>query len=202
MLLSGINGFLSAAALIIAIGAQNAFVLAQGVRRTYHWPVAITCMVIDALLISLGMLGGAALIAQWPEVLQLCRIAGAVFLLGYGYRNLRAFFVADALRAGVACSSLSAALLTTLAVSLLNPHVYLDTVVLLGSIGNQLSGTSRYAFWLGAVLASLVWFSSLTWLARLLAPWLGQAHIWRWVELGVALTMWGIAGWLIVGTWR
>lgn len=195
-MLAVFQGYMAAAALIIAIGAQNAFVLAQGIKRQHHWAVASVCIFIDACLISLGMLGAGVVINQWPEMLTVLHLGGFLFLSVYGYKAFMAFFHAQGLSAGRAQQDLKSVLLTTLAVSLLNPHVYLDTVVLLGSIGSQYTGEARNGFWIGAVLASLSWFLVLTLLARTLSPWLSKPQVWRWVELLVAMMMWTLAFWL------
>ena len=197
MFLSVFKGYWSAAALIMAIGAQNAFVLAQAVKKQHHWPVVCLCIAIDMLLISIGMMGAGAVIQLWPAALNILCLGGVVFLSWYGLQSFKAFFNPEALSAGRAQTTLKAAILTALGVSLLNPHVYLDTVVLLGSIGNQFHGAEKYGFWLGAMLASISWFVALTLLAKKLAPWLGRPQVWRWVELLVALMMWGIAFWLV-----
>lgn len=198
MLIYMAKGFLAAAALIMAIGAQNAFVLAQGVRRQHHWPVAIICILSDMLFISLGMLGAGVVIQQWPVALELFQLGGFIFLCAYGYKAFRAFLCTPGLSTSQAKGDLKSALITALVVSCLNPHVYLDTVVLLGSIGNQFTGNEKNSFWIGAVLASLSWFVVLTLLAKWLSPWLGKPHVWRWVEALVALMMWTIAAWLFM----
>ncbi|WP_293267230.1 LysE family transporter [Neptunomonas sp.] len=191
------KGYLAAAALIIAIGAQNAFVLAQGVKRQHHWPVAAICIFVDVLLISFGMIGAGVVIQQWPIAMKAIQVLGFVFLSGYGFIAFKAFLSVKALTAGQAKGDLKSALIMALGVSCLNPHVYLDTVVLLGSIGNQFTGSEKYSFWMGAVLASFSWFVFLTLLAKALAPWLSKPSVWRWVEALVALMMWTIAAWLL-----
>ena len=192
------KGYLSAAALIMAIGAQNAFVLAQGVKQQYHWHVAAVCIFFDVLFISAGMLGIGVLLEQWPEADVFFRIGGAIFLFWYGSKALRAFFSDDALSVGIANASLKGALLVALMVSTLNPHVYLDTVILLGGIGNQYTGDAKYGFWKGAVMASISLFIMLTLAAKALSPWLSQPRYWRWVEACVAIFMWSLAVWLIL----
>jgi L-lysine exporter family protein LysE/ArgO len=191
------KGYMAAAALIIALGAQNAFVLAQGVKRQHHWPVAATCFLVDAILISLGMVGAGVVIQYWPNALTVIQIGGFIFLFGYGFFAFRAFLSPTALTASQAKGDLKSALITTLAVSCLNPHVYLDTVVLLGSLGNQFTGSEKYSFWIGAILASFSWFVLLTLLAKALSPWLGKPSVCRWVEALVGVMMWTIAAWLL-----
>ncbi len=189
-----LQGFVTGGGLIIAIGAQNAFLLAQGVRRQYHWPIALLCSLSDALLISLGVLGMGVLISESPILLDLARFGGALFLLYYGYRALRsALQPAGMDMASRGAVSLKSALLTTLAVSLLNPHAYLDTVVLLGSIATQYGDSLRYSFGAGAVLASFAWFLTLGLGAPKLAPLFRDPRAWRVLDCLVCMMMWGIA---------
>nr|WP_322939659.1 LysE/ArgO family amino acid transporter [Pseudomonas sp. s4] len=192
------NGLLVAIGLIMAIGAQNAFVLAQSLRREHHLPVAALCIVCDALLVAAGVFGLASLLAQSPALLAVARWGGAAFLLWYGSQALlraarpQALHVADS-----APRSLRAVLLAALAVTLLNPHVYLDTVVLIGSLGAQQPEPGAYAA--GAASASFLWFSTLALGAAWLAPWLAKPLTWRLIDLGVALMMFAVAAQLIVG---
>lgn len=189
-----LQGFVTGGGLIIAIGAQNAFLLAQGVRRQYHWPIALLCSLSDALLICLGVLGMGALISESPMLLELARIFGAFFLFYYGYRALRSALQPAGLdMASRGAGSLKSALLTTLAVSLLNPHAYLDTVVLVGSIATQYGDSLRYWFGAGAVLASFTWFLMLGMGAPKLAPLFRNPRAWRVLDSLVCLMMWGIA---------
>lgn len=189
------NGLLVGASLIIAIGAQNAFVLAQGLRREHHLAVALVCMVCDALLIAAGVFGLASLLQLYPLALELARWGGVVFLLCYALLALRRAMSAEALRAGDAPPrSLRSVLLATLAVTLLNPHVYVDTVVLVGSIGAQQPTPGIFA--LGAVTASILWFGLLATGAARLAPLLSRPITWRLIDLGVALMMLSVA-WLL-----
>jgi L-lysine exporter family protein LysE/ArgO len=189
-----LQGFVTGGGLIIAIGAQNAFLLAQGVRRQYHWPIALLCSLSDALLICLGVLGMGALISESPMMLELARIFGALFLFYYGYRALRSALQPGGLdMARRGAGSLKSALLTTLAVSLLNPHAYLDTVVLVGSIATQYGDSLRYWFGAGAVLASFAWFLMLGMGAPKLAPLFRDPRAWRLLDSLVCLMMWGIA---------
>lgn len=188
---------MTAAALIIAIGAQNAYVLAQGVKRQHHWSVAGICMFGDILTISLGMVGAGVLIDQFPEVIDLFRIAGVLFLSWYGWKSFQGFLNPSAFKLEATKGQFKVVIATTLAVTFLNPHVYLDTVVLLGGIGNQYSGQEKNLFWIGAILASMTWFTLLTLTARVLAPYLSQPRVWRWVELLIGLMMWALACWLV-----
>lgn len=193
-----ITGLATSAGLIIAIGAQNAFVLSQGVRREHHWAIAGLCSFIDALLITLGIAGMGVLIGQSETVLQLITWGGAAFLFWYGAKALRSAFRDEVLDLSESqFSGLRSALLTTLALSLLNPHVYLDTVVLLGSIGGRYPDYDRYWFGAGAVLFSFIWFFSLSLGARWLAPLFRRPVSWRLLDGFVCLMMWTLAGLLL-----
>jgi L-lysine exporter family protein LysE/ArgO len=188
------------ASLIMAIGAQNAFVLRQGLKRRHVGIVVAICASIDVLLIALGVGGMGALIARAPVLLEVIRWAGAVFLFLYG---LRAFLAAwrgpghlDA-SDGEAQTALGAAS-TVLALSLLNPHVYLDTVVLLGGIGAQHGWPANAWFAAGAMCSSVVWFTALGFGARLLEPWFRKDVSWRVLDVIVGCVMWWIAAALVL----
>ncbi|WPC04242.1 LysE/ArgO family amino acid transporter [Pseudomonas benzenivorans] len=191
------NGLLVALGLIMAIGTQNVFVLAQSLRREHHVPVALLCILCDALLVSAGVFGLAAALSQSPLLLGIARWGGAAFLLWYGAQALRRAWNPQALDAsgqGVPRSR-RRVLLAALAVTLLNPHVYLDTVLLIGSLGAQQPMPGAYA--LGAASASLLWFLGLALGAAWLAPWLARPATWRLIELGVAAMMFAIAAQLL-----
>lgn len=193
------NGMLVALGLIVAIGAQNAFVLAQSLRREHHLPVAALCIVCDALLVAAGVFGLATVLASSPILLAVARWGGAVFLLWYGAKALRSACSAQGLQRheGQGTRSRRAVLLSALAVTLLNPHVYLDTVLLIGSLGAQQPMPGAYVA--GAASASLLWFSTLALGAAWLAPWLARPATWRLLDLLVALMMFAVAAQLIVG---
>ena len=195
---SYLNGLLVAFGLIMAIGTQNAFVLAQSLRREHHLPVAAFCVVCDALLVAAGVFGLATLLAQNPVLLGVARWGGAVFLLWYGTQALRRAFSKSSLEqsAGHTARSLKAVMLSALAVTLLNPHVYLDTVLLIGSLGAQQSVPGAYV--VGAASASLMWFFTLALGAAWLAPWLARPNTWRVLDLLVAVMMYAVAVQLIV----
>ncbi|MBY4675167.1 LysE/ArgO family amino acid transporter [Marinobacterium arenosum] len=195
------KGLAAGGSLIMAIGAQNAFVLSQGLKRQYHWLIATLCGLIDVMLILLGALGLGSLIQQSDSLLAVARWGGAGFLLVYGAMALRSALRSNRLEASDKhAGSLRAALLTTLAVSLLNPHVYLDTVVLLGSISSQYADGPRLWFIAGAISASLLWFYSLSLAARWLAPLFRRPIAWRILDGLVCLLMWSIAWGLISGS--
>ncbi|WP_431483596.1 LysE/ArgO family amino acid transporter [Pseudomonas solani] len=196
---SYLNGMLVAAGLIIAIGAQNAFVLAQSLRREHHLPVAALCVLCDAVLVCAGVFGLATLLAQNPTLLAIARWGGIVFLSWYGakalHRALRSQTLDQAANTGP--RSRKAVLLAALAVTLLNPHVYLDTVLLIGSLGAQQPVPGAYA--LGAASASLIWFFALAIGAAWLAPWLARPATWRLLDLAVAVMMFAMAAQLLNG---
>jgi len=202
-LLAALAGLGLGLSLIIAIGAQNAFVLRQGLRREHVLPVVLVCAISDAVLIAAGVAGGGVLFtaAQW--LVDVIRGAGAAFLAVYGIlaavRALRRPKPdAAGLRAGSgATGSLGAALATALALTWLNPHVYLDTVLLLGSVAST-HGDERWWFAGGATLGSVLWFTSLGFGARLLAPLFAKPRAWRILDGLIALVMLTLAVMLVV----
>ncbi|SDD18612.1 LysE/ArgO family amino acid transporter [Streptomyces prasinopilosus] len=184
-------GFGTGLSLIVAIGAQNAFVLRQGVRREAVLAVVGICAVSDALLIALGVGGVGALVVAWPGALTAVGRLGGAFLLGYGVLAARRAVRpagAGLGTEGEAVTSRRRAVLTCLAMTWLNPHVYLDTVFLLGSVAAD-HGPLRWTFGLGAVLASLCWFAALGFGARLLSRLLARPTAWRVLDGLVAATM-------------
>ncbi|WP_370401900.1 LysE/ArgO family amino acid transporter [Sulfitobacter sp. JB4-11] len=193
MIASFLPGFALSLTLILAIGAQNAFVLRQGLRREHVFWCCLTCAVSDALLIAAGVAGFGALAQAVPWFEPLMRYGGAAFLIWYGARNamsaLRGGNVLEA--GGPSVGSLRRTILTLLALTWLNPHVYLDTVVLLGSISAQYP--DRLAFGVGAVLGSFTFFFSLGYGARLLTPYFARPTSWQILDGVIALTMWAIA---------
>jgi L-lysine exporter family protein LysE/ArgO len=193
-------GFGTGLSLIVAIGAQNAFVLRQGVRRDAVLAVVGICALSDAVLIALGVGGVGALVVAWPGALTVVGWVGGAFLLGYGALAARRVVEpGSGLRAaGDAAGSRRRAVLTCLALTWLNPHVYLDTVFLLGSIAAD-RGPLRWTFGLGAALASLCWFAVLGFGARLLGRFLARPSAWRVLDGLVAATMITLGVLLLVG---
>ncbi|WP_431040914.1 LysE/ArgO family amino acid transporter [Streptomyces sp. P1-3] len=195
-------GFGTGLSLIVAIGAQNAFVLRQGVRRHAVLAVVAICAVSDAVLIGLGVAGVGAVVTAWPAALTAVGLAGGGFLLCYGVlaarRTLRPAHDAGLTAQGAAAGSARRAVLTCLAMTWLNPHVYLDTVLLLGSVASD-HGSLRWAFGLGAVLASLTWFTTLGYGARLLSGVLARPAAWRVLDGLVAATMVTMGALLVAG---
>ncbi|WP_433552706.1 LysE/ArgO family amino acid transporter [Micromonospora zamorensis] len=198
MLTSAVAGFSISIALIVAIGAQNAFVLRQGLRREHVVPVVLTCAASDALLIMAGVAGVGTLVTGRPGLLTAIRWGGAAFLLCYAALAAR-----RALRPGALLpterppATLGATLLACAAFTYLNPHVYLDTVLLLGGVAQQ--HPHRWVFGAGAALASGVWFTALGVGAQRLAPLLARAGAWRVLDAVIAVVMAGLAVALLMG---
>ena len=188
------------ASLIMAIGAQNAHVMRTGVRGQHMLPTVATCIVVDVVLIALGMAGLGALVEASPTLMALARYGGAAFLLWYGWRCWKSSLrggASLALSAEAKTQTVGRALATVLALSLLNPHVYLDTVVLLGAVGSSLAGDARPSFALGAMTASVLWFSALGLGAQRFASVLGRPAVWRVIE-GATGTMMLVLALLLV----
>ncbi|HEV8566776.1 MAG TPA: LysE/ArgO family amino acid transporter [Actinoplanes sp.] len=198
MLTSALAGFAASAVLIVAIGAQNAFVLRQGLRREHVLLVVVTCAVSDLLLIAAGIGGLGAVVTARPEAVTAIRWVGAAFLLGYAALAAKRAVRPGALKpADSAPATLRATLLTCLALTYLNPHVYLDTVLLLGSVAQQ--HPHRWLFGIGAAAASAAWFTALGAGAHRLAPALARPVAWRMLDGLIAIVMLGVAAMLIVG---
>ncbi|BCS97286.1 amino acid transporter [Desulfoluna limicola] len=199
MIFAFLTGFGTSAGLIIAIGAQNAFVLSQGVRRNHHLVIPLICSFFDALLITVGILGVGTAVASNPALTKAAAWGGAAFLFWYGAGSFRSALKGGHLEADDRGStSLKKAVLTTLAVTLLNPHVYLDTLVLMGSISGQIPLAERPWFGIGAAMASFVWFFILSLGGNLLAPLFRKQVAWRILDTLVGIIMWSIALSLVV----
>ncbi|MFJ6556352.1 LysE/ArgO family amino acid transporter [Streptomyces luteogriseus] len=199
---AGAAGFGTGLSLIVAIGAQNAFVLRQGIRRQAVLAVVAICALSDAALIALGVGGVGAVVMKWPGALTVVGWIGGAFLLVYGALAARRVLRpgGDALRTeGEAAGSVRRAVLTCLAMTWLNPHVYLDTVFLLGSVAAD-HGDLRWTFGLGAVLASLCWFTALGFGARMLGRFLAKPAAWRVLDGLVAATMIVLGAVLVIGS--
>ena len=194
-----LSGLTLGLGLIIAIGAQNAFVLRQGLKREHVFWVCLVCALSDAVLIAAGVAGFGFIIERFPWLIEAMRYGGAAFLIIYGVRSaLAAFRSTETLEAAAsAAGSLRKAILTCLAFTWLNPHVYLDTVVLLGSISTQF-GDARPLFAAGAMLGSFGFFFSLGYGARLLRPLFANVTAWRLLDAATALVMFAIAAKLLL----
>jgi L-lysine exporter family protein LysE/ArgO len=195
-----LKGFATSAALIIAIGAQNAFVLRCGLKREHVLAVVLVCAFSDALLITLGVAGLGTLVQRSPTLLLIARYGGALFLIVYGALAARRAMQSESLTArDEAPISLRAAIAACLAFTYLNPHCWLDTVVLLGSISSQQPAGARTAFGIGATAASFVWFFALGFGARALRGVFERPAAWKILDTAIALVMWGIAASLLLG---
>ena len=196
-----LKGFGIGGSLIMAIGSQNAFVLSNAIKNQHIGAMVLICVVLDTLLIWAGVWGLGSLIQQYPYLIHLATWGGAAFLALYGTYALQRALKPNALKTqDLKPTALKTTVITLLALSLLNPHVYLDTVILLGSIGGQLPAPQGWWFALGASLASLCWFITLGWGGRLLAPWFTNPKSWQILDLIVAATMWILAGLLVANS--
>jgi L-lysine exporter family protein LysE/ArgO len=196
-----LEGCGTGAGLIVAIGAQNAFVLKQGLLKNFVFVTALVCALSDAILICLGVGGFGQLISCNHYLMEAARWGGAAFLLWYGFRSFRAVFHTNTLNVKQTSAeqpSLKLTIATLLMVSFLNPHVYLDTVILLGSIGGQFPETERIFFAFGAVSASFIWFFGLCYGARYLAPLFSKPIAWKVLDFIIGCIMWAIAITLIL----
>lgn len=188
------SGFMLGASLIIAIGSQNAFILRQGLLRQYVFLLCLICSLADAVLIAVGVGGLGAVVAASPRLILAVTVGGSVFLLCYAVLAFRRAFHPDALRAAKdGGGSLKAAIAACLAFTFLNPHVYLDTVLLLGSLSGRFAGFERFAYGAGAAAASFAWFFGLGYGARLLQPLFARPSAWRILDIVVGVVMTAIA---------
>jgi L-lysine exporter family protein LysE/ArgO len=194
-----VQGLVLSLGLIVAIGAQNAFVLRQGVRREHVGSVVLFCAVADAVLIAAGVLGMARALGESPGLARALALAGAIFLAAYGWQALRRARHSHQLKAPAGGEGLrrGAAVAQAAAFTLLNPHVYLDTVLLVGSIGAQHPAALRGWFIAGASSASLFWFALLGFGARWLAPWFARPRAWQVLDGLIGLTMFVLSTLLI-----
>jgi L-lysine exporter family protein LysE/ArgO len=194
-----VQGLALSLGLIVAIGAQNAFVLRQGLRREHVGSVVLFCALADAALIAAGVLGMAQALGQNPGLARAMALAGAVFLAVYGWQALRRARHAQQLQAAEGGAGLQrgAVMAQAAAFTLLNPHVYLDTVLLVGSIGAQQPAALRGWFIAGAAGASLLWFSLLGFGARWLAPWFARPRAWQVLDGLIGMTMFVLSALLV-----
>ncbi|MEB0139586.1 LysE/ArgO family amino acid transporter [Undibacterium sp. CCC2.1] len=189
------KGMSLSAGLILSIGSQNAHVLRIGIRREHVGLTVLICILCEAVLILFGVAGMGSLISRHPAALDAARFGGAAFLTWYGWRAWRAAWQAQTLRADPRGLKLDrrTASLAVLAVTLLNPHVYLDTVILLGAVAAQQGLLGQYWFAAGAICNAVVWFLALGFGARWLAPLFALPRAWQILDVGVAVLMWGLA---------
>lgn len=201
MLATTLQGFTIGLAMIIPIGAQNAFVLSRGIHRNHHLLTATLCSFCDLTLIAIGVFGGANVLAASTLGMALLTWGGVLFLGWFGGRSLLSAWRGKGEGFAESAQQMGAksVLAMTLGVTLLNPHVYLDTLMLLGSLGGQVSESLRPAFAAGAMLASLVWFYSLALGAAALAPWLARGRVQQGIDLLVGIIMLSLAVQLAIG---
>jgi len=192
-----LQGLFLGASMIIPIGAQNSHILNHGIKKNHHFLAASICMVCDVVLIALGVFGGAQLIATSPTLVTVISWAGIIFLLAYASLSFRQAWLnsstSEQSSTDKAHKKPGLVIVSTLAVTMLNPHVYLDTVLVLGSVGGQFQGNEKIAFALGTMLASMLWFYSLAGAAAKMSPWLNQAKVRRVIDMLVGLIMCAIA---------
>ena len=185
-----VSGFFLGLSLIIAIGAQNAFILRQGLLRQHVFVLCLICALSDAVLIATGVAGLGTLLAASPRLIAAVTVGGAIFLFAYAaLAFLRALRPRAMHAAATGEGSLKAAIAACLAFTFLNPHVYLDTVVLLGSLSSRFEGGARFAYGAGACIASFVWFFGLGYGARLLQPVFAKPAAWRVLDVLIGLVM-------------
>ncbi|MDW1894686.1 LysE/ArgO family amino acid transporter [Vibrio sp. Vb1729] len=191
-----LQGFGLGASMIIPIGAQNAYVLNQGIKRNHHLTTATICSVLDMIFISLGIFGGGAILPQNEILLTSVTLGGIAFLSFYGLLSLKSAFKPESeseSKGEIVARGRRTVILGALAVTVLNPHLYLDTVVILGSIGGQFEGHDRIAFALGTIMASFVWFYTLSIGAAKLGPTLSQPKVKKTIDIAIAMMMFTIA---------
>lgn len=193
---ASVAGFFTGLSLIVAIGAQNAYVLRLGLMRHHVFAVVLFCALSDAVLIIAGVAGLGALIQQLPLLLEIFRYAGAAYLIWFGIGALRRAINPKTLEAQGESLPLIKTLGTMAALTWLNPHVYLDTVILLGSIGNQFQ-PNQWWFALGGATASFVWFFSLGYGAKFLSRFVASVRFWQVLDIAIAAVMFTIAGTLL-----
>lgn len=201
---SFLHGFVVCFGLIVSIGAQNAFLLKQGILKQHVFWIALICFVCDVLLMGVGVLGLGTIIAQSPISSLILALIGALFLFTYGSRSFIAAYHGSSqllMQQDKTKSSLKKAVLVTLAITLLNPHVYIDTVVIVGGIGGTLSFEQKVQFLIGALICSFLWFFGVGYGAGLLSPYFEKRRTWQILDSITGLIMYGIALSLLTYAW-
>ncbi len=195
-------GFLLGVSLIVAIGAQNAFLLRQGLLRQHVFILCLICALSDALLIVVGVFGFGTLVSQAKWLIDAVTLGGAIFLFVYGFMAFRRVMSPDAMKAASqGAGNLAKAIATCLALTYLNPHVYLDTVVLVGGLSANYQGIDRAAYGVGAATGSFVWFFALGYGARLLVGVFENPKAWQILDFLIGCIMWLIAASLFIRWW-
>ncbi len=201
---SFLHGFVVCFGLIVSIGAQNAFLLKQGILKQHVFWIALICFVCDVLLMGVGVLGLGTIIAQSPISSLILALIGALFLFTYGSRSFIAAYHGSSqllMQQDKTKSSLKKAVLVTLAITLLNPHVYIDTVVIVGGIGGTLNFEQKVQFLIGALICSFLWFFGVGYGAGLLSPYFEKRRTWQILDSITGLIMYGIALSLLTYAW-
>ncbi len=202
IMLAASQGFTLALSMIIPIGSQNSMLLTQGINKNHHLMTAALFMLYDAILISIGVLGGSFILSSNDTLFTLLTWGGIVFLLAYGAMSFKSAVVsmADNSAALINQKSLKVVVITSLIVTFLNPHAYIDTVMVIGSVGGQYSGDAKFYFLMGAISGSIVWFSSLALGAAKLSVVLAKPKVKRVIDTLIGLVMWFIA-WSLLMSW-
>lgn len=185
------TGFTTGAGLIVCIGSQNAFVLRQGLLRNHLFIVALVCILSDAILISCGISGLGVIINRWPDLIEIIRYGGVLFLGVNALTAARRAWTGNSqlTPSSGALSNRNQVLLTCLGYTWLNPHVYIDTVFMLGSLSMHYSGIDKWQFGIGAIIASCIWFIAITYGAKVLLPLFRSPHAWRILDIIIAVIM-------------
>ena len=199
---AAIQGFTLALSMIIPIGSQNSMLLSQGINKNHHLMTAGLFMLYDALLISLGVLGGSIILSNNDTLFTLLTWGGIAFLLSYGAMSFKAAFsgVKSNTNKVINQKSVKVIVLTSIIVTFLNPHAYIDTVMVIGSVGGQYTGDAKIYFLIGAISGSIVWFSTLALGAAKLSVQLSKPKVKGAIDLSIGLVMWFIA-WSLLMTW-
>lgn len=196
------KGFTLALTMIIPIGSQNSMLLTQGINKNHHLMTAGLFMLYDAILISLGVLGGSLILSSNDVMFTLLTWGGIAFLLSYGAMSFKNAWLASKVKDDTQSynKSLKVVIITSLIVTFLNPHAYIDTVMVIGSVGGQYAGNEKYYFLIGAISGSIVWFSALATGAAKLAHILSKPKVKRGIDTAIGLVMWYIA-WSLLQSW-
>lgn len=202
IMLAATQGFTLTLSMIIPIGSQNSMLLTQGINKNYHLMTAALFMLYDAILISIGVLGGSLILSSNDIFFTLLTWGGIVFLLAYGAMSFKSAFVSMANNTAEHTNqkSIKVIVITSLIVTFLNPHAYIDTVMVIGSVGGQYSGDAKIYFLMGAIFGSIVWFSSLALGAAKLSVVLAKPKVKRVIDTFIGLVMWFIA-WSLLMSW-
>ena len=199
-----IQGLIVCFGLIVSIGAQNAFLLKQGILKQHVFAVALICFLGDVFLMTVGVLGLGELISQLPIVSLIIAIFGAIFLFTYGSQSFLSMFRANGalIQSSGKASSLKRVLMITFAITFLNPHVYIDTVVILGVVGGKLAFSEKIAFLFGALSCSFIWFFGIGYGAGFFAPYFAKHRTWQILDFITGVIMFVIAASLVMYAWR